>query len=183
MFIIKENFYRDPINVRNTALSWDFNVVGNFPGVRTPVCAMPYFEEIQKDLSAIINRKIVHWPKEYNTSFQLTLENSKTWVHRDKNEWAAVVYLSPDAPIESGTGIYRHKQTKIMQHLKDTEVDYNLIETKEEDWELVTFAGNIFNRIVLYEGNYYHRSVLPGFGTSKETGRLFQTFFFDTEAY
>jgi hypothetical protein len=179
MFIIKENFYRDPISVRNNALSWEFNVTGNFPGARTPICDLPYFEDIQKDLSSIINRKIVNFPKEYNTAFQLTLEDSETWVHHDNNKWAAVVYLTPNAPVGSGTGIYRHKETKIMQHFKD-QFDYNLIENKEQDWELVAFAGNVFNRIVLYEGNYYHRSVLPGFGNTKETGRLFQTFFFDT---
>ena len=45
----------------------------------------------------------------------------------------------------------------------------------------VAFVGNIYNRLVVYRGNLYHRSVLPGFGTDKHTGRLFQTFFFDTK--
>ena len=44
-----------------------------------------------------------------------------------------------------------------------------------------TFCGNIFNRLVLYEGTYYHRSKVPGFGTDKYSGRLFQTFFFDAK--
>jgi hypothetical protein len=43
------------------------------------------------------------------------------------------------------------------------------------------FVANIYNRMVLYRGSLYHRSVLPGFGHDKYTGRLFQTFFFNTE--
>jgi hypothetical protein len=50
-----------------------------------------------------------------------------------------------------------------------------------DKWEQVNFVGNIYNRLVVYRGSMYHRSVLPGFGTDKYTGRLFQTFFFDTE--
>ncbi len=29
--------------------------------------------------------------------------------------WAAVLYLTPNAPAESGTGIYRHKASGIYQ--------------------------------------------------------------------
>ena len=48
------------------------------------------------------------------------------------------------------------------------------------NWEQVDFIGNIFNRLVVYRGSLFHRSVLPGFGKDKEPGRLFQTFFFNT---
>ena len=48
-------------------------------------------------------------------------------------------------------------------------------------WEVIMSAANIFNRMVLYRGEYYHRSILPGFGENQYNGRLFQTFFFNTE--
>ena len=48
-------------------------------------------------------------------------------------------------------------------------------------WDQIAFVGNVYNRLVVYRGFLYHRSVLPGFGTDKNTGRLFQTFFFDSE--
>jgi hypothetical protein len=40
--------------------------------------------------------------------------------------------------------------------------------------------GNVYNRLILYRGTLYHRSMIPGFGDSVETGRLTQVFFFDT---
>jgi hypothetical protein len=49
-----------------------------------------------------------------------------------------------------------------------------------DDWEEVDRFGNIYNRLVLYRGNLYHASV-DYFGTTPEDGRLFQTFFFNTE--
>ena len=40
-------------------------------------------------------------------------------------------------------------------------------------------VGNVYNRMVAYRGKtLYHRSILPGFGTTLETSRLTQTFFF-----
>lgn len=47
-------------------------------------------------------------------------------------------------------------------------------------WELVDRIGNVFNRLVLYPGHYWHMS-LDYFGSDLNSGRLFQTFFFNTE--
>ena len=99
--------------------------------------------------------------------YQLCLEGAETWIHKDDTQWAGVLYLTPNAPVESGTGIY--------EPLVDNPNGNGL-----EDWKQIDLVGNIFNRLVLYRGNLHHRSVLPGFGTDKETGRLFQTFFFNT---
>ena len=47
-------------------------------------------------------------------------------------------------------------------------------------WEMVDFIGNKYNRLVIYQGDLFHSS-LDYFGTDINSGRLFQTFFFDTE--
>jgi hypothetical protein len=47
-------------------------------------------------------------------------------------------------------------------------------------WEMVDFIGNKYNRLVIYQGDLFHSS-LDYFGTDINNGRLFQTFFFDTE--
>ena len=47
-------------------------------------------------------------------------------------------------------------------------------------WELVDKLGNLYNRLVIYRGDLYHMS-LDYFGRDLQTGRLFQTFFFNTE--
>lgn len=181
MFIIVDNFYEDPDQVRNLALSWDFNIVGNYPGIRTVSCGGEWFNNIQDVFAKLIGKPITYFPANtYNTAFQLTLESDKTWIHYDDTEWAAVVYLTPNAPVESGTAIYRHKDTGIYQHTSSSSIDFNEEKINEEEWEQIAFAGNLYNRAVIYKGSYYHRSVLPGFGNNKNTGRLFQTFFFNT---
>ena len=47
-------------------------------------------------------------------------------------------------------------------------------------WHLTDIVSNKFNRVVFYRGDLYHRS-LDYFGEDKHDGRLFQTFFFNTE--
>lgn len=180
MFTVIDNFYNDPENVRALALSLGFTVIGNYPGLRTAPCGGPWFYDIQKVFEKIIGKKITYFPQGYNTAFQYTNENSKTWVHHDDTEWAAVVYLTPNAPIEAGTGIFRHKETGVFLHEEGVTRDFNKESVLEQDWELIASSGNIFNRLVLYKGNYYHRSLKAGFGIDQHNGRLFQTFFFNT---
>lgn len=184
MFTIIDNFYSDPDSVRDFALSLDFSVSGNYPGLRTQPCTNEggYIDNIKLSLEKIINKKITEFPLDnYNTAFQLTLEGDTTWVHHDAMSYAAVVYLTPDAPLESGTAIYRHNITGIMKHGPEQPLDFNNFSIPEDQWEIVAEAKNIYNRLVIYDAMYYHRSVLPGFGTDKQTGRLFQTFFFAAE--
>lgn len=178
--MIIENFYNNPYEVREWALDMDFSVQGNYPGLRTESIGDPWFSHMKDHFEKLLNKKINFWEAGYNGAFQLTLENDNTWTHHDATVWAAVVFLTPNAPLESGTGIYRHKGSGIYYHKPD-QVDYNEGGSTEEDWELIHKCSNIFNTCVLYHGDYYHRSILPGFGTDKESGRLFQTFFFDTE--
>jgi len=180
MFIIKDNFYNNPYEVRDYALGLDFEIHGNYPGVRTKNYPEPYFTNMKYEIEKILNKKISYWPDGYNTAFQYTTEKSKTWVHYDPTKWAAVCYLTPNAPTNSGTGIFRHKKEGFYEH-KENQLDFNCAPNKQEDWELLDYCGNVFNRIVIYKGSFYHSSVIPGFGEDKYNGRLFQTFFFDTE--
>ena len=47
-------------------------------------------------------------------------------------------------------------------------------------WDMTGMVGNVYNRLVMYRGDLFHSS-LDYFGTNKNNGRLFQTFFFNTE--
>jgi hypothetical protein len=104
------------------------------------------------------------------------------------NTWAGVVYLTPNAPLSGGTGIFKHKETGLIYSpkLEDGSVDKELLNYIGKDsqdmtkWDLVDRLANVYNRMVLYRGDLFHQS-LDYFGTDKENGRLFQTFFFSTE--
>lgn len=160
--LIIDNFLDNPDAVRNSAISLDFKTVGNFPGKRTDRADKNYERYVQEKIERVLNIKISEWSLD-SFCFQLCLEGEETWVHKDDSEWAAVLYLTPDAPIESGTGLYKD------------------VDLETENFELDIGMGNVYNRIVIYKGTKSHRSILAGFGNSKETGRLTQVFFFRTE--
>ncbi len=188
--IIIDDFLDDPDYIRGVALNAEYNLTGSFPGSRTYQCDEKYNEEIKNKLEAILKTKIVEWTKHRNektdeiidvdtSCFQLCLQDSKTWIHQDPNEYTAILYLTPNAPIDSGTGVYMHKKTGIYRHIESDQVD----DIDINNWQLIIFSGNVYNRLFIFRGDLYHRSVVPGFGTDKYTGRITQTFFFNTEEY
>jgi hypothetical protein len=177
--LLVDNFYSDPDAVRNYALEQPFDVTGNYPGVRTK----PYLPDdvkgaIQYWMSpvGIVN----NWFEDQGCTgaFQLATAQDRTWIHADHyNQWAGVCYLTPDAPHTGGTGLYRHKATGEYRRTESYHEGYDY--TK---WDLFDRIGNKYNRLILYRGDLFHAS-LDYFGDSKANGRLFQTFFFDVEAY
>jgi len=74
----------------------------------------------------------------------------------------------------------------MIPRLSNNDVDNELLDEIYNDsqditkWDLTDILGNKYNRMVLYRGDLFHQS-LDYFGTNKENGRLFQTFFFNTE--
>jgi hypothetical protein len=185
--LIIDNFYNNAIETRNYILTQDFKVRGNYPGQRTESYANEHLKEMIQGYIEHFAGKITSWPTDkesYNGAFQYTTSRDRTWIHTDSwNNWAGVLYLTPNAPVTAGTGIYRFidgtrtdKEAKIRDNKK-------ILDEYSQDyikWELVDRVGNIFNRLVLFNATQYHAS-LDYFGTNKENGRLFQVFFFSTE--
>jgi len=175
-FII-DDFYQDPDSVRNFALNQEFSVRGNFPGTRTKPFLSPdiiqCIEYFMPWAGKITNT--FEWSG-YTGAFQLAVAGDRTWIHTDfYNKWAGVCYLTPDAPHTSGTGLYRYKPTG--EHRKAA-CDYEGYDYTK--WDLFDVIGNKYNRLVIYRGDLFHAS-LQYFGDNLHNGRLFQTFFFDTE--
>ena len=189
--IIIDNFYDNPDEVREFALAQDFNVDGNYPGHRTQSFLTPSVQEwIAHHLRGVHGEPV--WPEgedNYCGAFQYTTARDRTWIHCDAwNDWAGVCYLTPNAPVTGGTGIFRHKPTGLVARPinEDGTRNEELLNKIYEDaqdytkWELVDTIGNVYNRLVLYPGDLFHAS-LDYFGKDMHTGRLFQTFFFNTQ--
>ena len=100
--IIIDDFFPDPDAIRKYALEQEFNVTGNYPGKRTKSFANNSYKAL---FEKILNRTITYWPDSYNGSFQLTTAIHKSWIHRDNTEYSAIIYLTPNAPLSSGTSI------------------------------------------------------------------------------
>lgn len=187
--IITDDFYINANEVREFALQQEFKIRGNFPGQRTVSFLN---DDTKKTIENIIKPhagEITWWGDEYTGSFQYTTAADRTWIHTDyTSKWAGIVYLTPDAPHTSGTGLFRHKKTGLYQQPYnmdgsiDTEKEKEICNDYQDytKWELFDVIGNRFNRLVLYRGDFYHAS-LDYFGHDINTGRLFQLFFFSTE--
>lgn len=178
--MVIDNFYTNPDSVRNYALQQSFDVTGNFPGARTK----PYLPD---DVKGAIQYwmqfagTITNWFESdgYTGAFQIATALDRTWIHSDHhNMWAGVCYLTPNAPYTGGTSLYRHKETGLHRRI-DNDVGDGYDYTK---WDKFDTIGNKYNRLILYRGDLFHASV-DYFGNDLHTGRLFQTFFFNTERY
>jgi hypothetical protein len=191
--IIIDNFYNNAMETRNYILKQTFSVKGNYPGYRTKSYASEELRDIIQKYVEPFGGKITEFPipktpedalKIYNGAFQYTTSRDRSWIHADGyNNWAGVLYLTPDAPLSSGTAFYKFYDGAI------NDKDGKLLNNKKEidkwsqdmtKWNMVDMVGNIFNRLILFNANNYHMS-LDYFGDSKENGRLFQLFFFSTE--
>jgi len=187
--IVIDDFYVDAYRVREMALNEDFSVSGNYPGVRTtPFLNQSIFDIVQKSIE-FAGGKITSWENEYTGAFQFTTSKDRSWIHADETTmWAGVCYLTPNAPLSAGTGLFRHKETGLEFVPKNPDGSYDrelmkLIYRDSQDmtkWELTDRVANKFNRLVLYRGDLFHMS-LDYFGQDKYDGRLFQTFFFNSE--
>jgi len=187
--IITDNFYNEPDEIRKYALAQEFETRGNFPGQRTkPVHHWDCKEVIQRIIQSH-GGEITYFGDAYTTAFQYTTEKDSSWIHADQTtNWAGVLYLTPDAPANGGTGLFRHKETgwETAPRLKNGNYDQKGLDKVNADarnydaWEMTAMTAPIYNRLVLYRGDMFHTS-LEYFGKDKYDGRLFQTFFFDTE--
>ena len=122
--------------------------------------------------------------KNYNGAFQLTTCRDRSWFHVDSwNNWAGVLYLTPNAPPSGGTGLYRFEdgtRFDFEQKIRNNEDKINNATTDFTKWELIDQVGNVFNRLVLFNAHHFHTS-MDYFGSNPGDGRLFQVFFFSTE--
>lgn len=177
--IVIENFLDNPYSVRESVLSIDFKSKEQHPGFRSDPVDDQYLNYVKDKISRILRKRIPDIGIDQSGRFQLCLENDKSWIHTDSYEWSGVLFLTPDAPVNSGTGIYRHIESN---EISIQEIDHSDTPNLEENkWEVVTIIGNVFNRLVLFDGKAYHRSLVSGFGDRPSTGRLTQVFFFNTQ--
>ena len=184
-----DDFYSNPMEVREFALKQEFKVRGNYPGQRTEPFLTDNTRQKIKEILYPFAGEITWWGGEYTGSFQYTTAADRSWIHADSTtDWAAVCYLTPDAPLSSATGLFRHKETgwSNFDYKRENDVEYMKGAPSGHDmqdytkWEIVDRVGNVFNRLIMYRADNYHVS-LDYFGKDMYDGRLFQVFFFNTE--
>jgi hypothetical protein len=178
--IITEDFYLNVDELRSFALSQDFSQRGNYPGLRTKSFLNDSIKEIIQNILRPISGNVTQWNDRDGLTgcFEIATASNRSWVHTDEyNTWAGVCYLTPDAPLSGGTGLFMYKKTGSMY---EDGTDYSSDTQDMTKWDLVDRIANRYNRLVLYRSDIYHTS-LDYFGKNLQDGRLFQLFFLNTE--
>lgn len=180
-FVVGDNIYKDPDSVRRFALTQTFNEDPAYhKGKRSNKTFL--FPGLKETFEALVGRKIVKW-NDYgiNGIFQYCVAGEQLVYHCDTQQYAGVLFLTPDAPPQSGTTFFRSKATKKMKVAEeDYKVTYPHGHLDSTDFDVVDVVGNIYNRVVLFDSKMIH-AASGYFGNNIENGRLFQLFFFELE--
>jgi len=195
---IIENFYEQPDAIRKFALAQEYKFCGDqenpaygWPGSRTKdlfALDKVLFEKVCKKLVSVFhNTEHDHMRWVITTSFQSsTADYGEGVMHTDTNTvFAGVLYLTPDAPLNGGTSIYR-KNSTFDQEKYDHALEVNDKTYKSNGkiastdyhsmFDEVLRINNVYNTLILFEGDQYH-TANQFFGSDLESSRLTQVFF------
>lgn len=195
---IVEDFYVNPDFIRKFALAQEYkfcsdqkNPAYGWPGSRTKDLF-----ELDKSLFAEVCKKLVsvfhNTEHDYmrwaiSSSFQsATADYGRGVMHTDTNTiFAGVLYLTPNAPLNSGTSLYRKNVTfDADKYQRALEVNDEAYKSNEKIaptgyhsmFDEVVRLNNVYNTLILFEGQSYH-AANQFFGDTLENSRLTQVFF------
>ena len=109
---VVDNFYKDPYAVREFALQQEFFDDPGYVGRRTrKQFDIPGTKEAFED---IVGAKVTGWNETYgmNARFQHNWAGERLVYHCDDQMWGGMIYLTPDAPVCTGTSTWQHRETK-----------------------------------------------------------------------
>jgi hypothetical protein len=201
---VVDDYYPDPDLVRELALRSTYGIQEGYVGYRSTRGYVPR-GAVEKLKAAFGLDRVILQPEsggatcffhtlasgELREAFHAHIDCTRSVKHPLFN---FVVYLTPGAPKDTGTGIYRHKETGIWQDpTRDdarklgrsrTEIRAWLRREAGDPsrWELLEAAENVYNRGVFFPSHWYHTGARY-FGDRIENGRLYQAFFFEAHPY
>ena len=161
-----ENFYENPDAIRKFALEQKYTFCHEvkdidyvYPGCRTKDLSnldQALFDKIcTKLVSVFHNAENDHMRWLITTSFQsVSAEYAQGVIHTDHNTvFAAVLYLTPDAPLNSGTSLFKKNKTfdekKYQQALDDNDARF-----KAGEIAMDTSYHSMFDEIVRVNNVY-----------------------------
>ena len=153
---------------------------------------------LREEFERLLGARITDWlAQPANGVFQITAMADPLVWHHDSQDYAAALYLTPDAPVEAGTSFWRLKMTgsrrsafhnlesdrfsddMSRQDANDQIYDpFNI--THQDNWELCDRVAGVYNRLVLWDAKLIHSaSSYEGMtGADPSQSRLVQLFFF-----
>lgn len=182
--LVVDSFYKNPDAVREFGLSRSFSAnEAYYKGKRT----VPYlFHSVKEEFERLLNVTITDWLHQpANGMFQMTSGKDPLVWHSDTQDYAAAIYLTPDAE-NMGTSFWKDKthgcrrpanhplEGKDGSLNNEVYTQYNI--THPDNWELIDRVGAVYNRLVLWDAQLIHSASMYG---DKE--RLVQLYFFSIQ--
>ena len=163
-YIIIDNFFKNPDEVRQVALSMRYiksSKKTGWKGFRTSVDDVELVEYIKNKLieiddkfkNLVIGESYYHYTLD-STKDELNDNFEKNRLHKDTTDWAGVIYLTPNPTKNSGTTLHN------------------------DNTDLEDVIDNVYNRFVFYDGKKLH-GPQDTFGSSIENARFTLTIFGD----
>ena len=190
--MIFNNFYNDPDSIREHALNLKYESEDKHGAVGWRCeSGRRIIEGTKEFFEKVLECKIPEgtnngeWGYSTNGCFQWCNKDIRRVWHRDSQEYAGIIYLTPDAPPNCGTSFWRHRKYKSMDgNSVFSKDDWKDLCTEDDPhidpkpWEEVDRAGNVYNRLVIFKATQVH-AVTEYFGNDINDSRLFQLFFFN----
>ena len=191
-----ENFYENPDAIRKFALAQEYTFCHQrtqeyvYPGSRSKdlfdLDSNLYAEICKKLISVFHNTEYDYMRWAVSTNFQGVTESYKQGViHTDHNTiFAGVLYLTPSAPLNTGTSLFRKNKTfdeaKYQQALDDNDTRFKDGEITMDTsyhtmFDEIVRVNNVYNTLIIYEGRYFH-AANRFFGKTLKDCRLAQVF-------
>ena len=199
---IVDNFYKDPDEVRRLALAQTYypaseldDSEGIFPGKRTHELGSIDSDFFRYSVDTLISvfhdysTQTVKW--NISNKFQIIdASYDSDWIHSDVGcMFAAIVYLTPDAPLTAGTSIYQPNSNfdkRVYEQLNHEKFELyksnKYSESKDTINNMFTETvrvNNVYNRLLVYEAEQFHGGT-GFFGHNDTDSRLTQVFFIKT---
>ncbi len=194
---IVDGFFNDPYCVRELGLQstqtthTDQNGI-TYRGQRSECLSIIHptlFDQINKKILSSfydLSKENISWRS--NIQYQLTDESFKNgWVHTDQyipSLLTGIIYLTPNAPLECGTSLYRSKNIVSKQlhedikkkanadfELRQSDYYHQCREENNQQFEKVLTVNNLFNRMFVFDSHYFHCAD-RFFGNTRDTSRL-----------
>ncbi len=188
--VVVDNFYEYPDWVREYAMNnLDFKESGYHKGKRSYDRFI--LNGTKEKFEEILGKKITNWNHSSyaNGVFQYCTSQDPIVYHVDSQTYAAMVYLTPDAPLQTGTATYKSKITgatrfdqpggdEYYNTFKGLSNEMNFYD--KSTFGLVDSIANVYNRLVMFDSKTIHAAT-GYFGDEIENARFFHLFFFDVE--
>ena len=189
--IVVDNFYGDPDLIREYTIN-NLTFVGSNYNKGKRSTERFILDGTKVRLEYILGREIINWnhPNYANGIFQYCTADQPIVYHVDAQSMAAVVFLTKDAPLDTGTAFFRSKFTGEYRFEDATIQNETYVKAFTGDYnnepnfydstlhEKVDEVANVYNRLVIWDAKKIHAAT-KYFGDSLENARYFQLFFFD----